>query len=301
MLRIVSSLFLLACVCCAQQSPSPAELVKQGQKLNSEGRQDEAIALYGRALEQSPKLYEAQLAWGIALDLKGEFADARNHLSQALELAPLEGRAQVQQATAISYAFEGRPDEASHFEVQIFSVRSGNSDFPGAAGTANELGRIYLEGGDVANAAKWYKTGYDTALQKPGITEAEKNLWLFRWENALARVASRGGQPEEAQKHIAAAKAALDKANDPDQMRFFPYLTGYVAFYSGDNKTAIAELQKADQRDPMVLALLGEAYEKSGNQKLAQDFYRKVLTSNGHNPANAFARPLAQRKLSGGN
>lgn len=33
------------------------ELVKQGQKLNSEGKQDEALALYTRALQLSPNLY----------------------------------------------------------------------------------------------------------------------------------------------------------------------------------------------------------------------------------------------------
>jgi tetratricopeptide (TPR) repeat protein len=274
-------------------------LVKQGEKLNSEGKQDEALSLYRKALDLSPNSYEAHLAAGIALDLKGEYAAARDDLTKALELAPHDARTQVLQASAISYAFEGRADQASEFEVQIFSTRSGNSDFSGAAGTANELGRIYLQSGDMANALKWYKVGYDTALKIPNLTDADQNLWLFRWEHAQARVAASSGQHEEAQKHVAAAKAALDKANNPDQLRFFPYLTGYVAFYAGDYKTASTELQKADQRDPMVLALLGEAYEKSGDLKQARDYYRKVLASNAHNPANAFARPLAMKKLGG--
>ncbi|MGA8867858.1 MAG: tetratricopeptide repeat protein [Candidatus Sulfotelmatobacter sp.] len=303
--RILCSCFLFAGICCAQQpassSPSTAalDLVKQGQKLNSEGKQDEALALYRQALEQSPNLYEAHLAAGIALDLKGEYAEARDHYSHALDLAPLEARVRVLEATAISYAFEGKSDEAERFEAQVFSVRSGNSDFIGAAETANELGRICLESGDVPCATKWYQAGYETALQKPNLADADKNLWLFRWEHAQARIAARSGEPEAAQKHVIAAKAALDKANNPDQARFFPYLTGYVAFYTGDNKTGITELLKADQRDPMILALLGEAYEKAGNQKEAQGFYRKVFTSNTHNPANAFARPLARKKLGG--
>ena len=79
-------------------------------------------------------------------------------------------------------------------------------------------------------------------------------------------------------------------------MRFYPYLSGYVAFYLGDYKTAIAELQKADQKDPFVLSLLAQAYEKSGDKAQALDYYRKVLTINSHSPTNAFARPLAKRK-----
>jgi tetratricopeptide (TPR) repeat protein len=142
--------------------------------------------------------------------------------------------------------------------------------------------------------------GYSTIAHKPDLTDADKNLWLFRWENAQARIAAQRGKADEAQQHIAAAKAALDKANNPDQMKFYPYLMGYVAFYTADYKTAIAELQKADQHDPATLALLGEAYEKSGDPAQAKAYYQRVLQLNNHNPANAFARPLATKKLSGG-
>jgi tetratricopeptide (TPR) repeat protein len=124
-------------------------------------------------------------------------------------------------------------------------------------------------------------------------------LWLFRWENAQARIAARQGKADEAKQHTSAAKAALEKANNPDQARFYPYLTGYVAFYLKDYKTAITDLQKADQRDPLNLVLLGEAYEKSGEAAKAKEYYRKVLMSNAHNPTNGFARPVAKKKLAG--
>jgi tetratricopeptide (TPR) repeat protein len=296
-------LFLLAAVCCAQQTPAPPalDLAKQGEKLNSEGKQDDALALYRQALEMSPNLYEAHLASGIALDLKGNYTEARQHLAKAIETAPAGAKQQAQRAMAFSYAFEGNASEAAKFEQQVFDARNSAPDYIGAAEIANELARIYLESGDTANAYKWYESGYETAQHKPDLTEADKNLWLFRWENAQARIAARRGKADEAQQHIAAAKAALDKANNADQARFFPYLTGYVAFYTGDYKTAIADLQKADQRDPLIPLLIGESYEKSGDRSQAMDYYRKVLASNAHNPTNAFARPLAQRKLMQGN
>ena len=73
---------------------------------------------------------------------------------------------------------------------------------------------------------------------------------------------------------------------------------GYVAFYLGDTKAAIANLLKADQRDPFILVLLAQAYEKSGDKTQAMEYYRKVLASNNHGPTNAFARPIAKKKLS---
>ena len=285
----------------AQQAAAPTaiDLVKQGQKLNGEGKQDEALALYSKALETSPNLFEAHLASGIALDLKGNYAEAREHLTKAIEAAPADAKQQALRTMAFSYAFEGNAGEAAKFEQQVFDARMFARDFTGAAETANELARIYLESGDAANALKWYQLGYETAQRRPDLSDADKNLWLFRWESAQARVAARQSKAAEAQQHVAAAKAALDKANNPDQARFYPYLTGYVAFYAGDYKTAIADLQTADQRDPLILALLAESYEKSGDRSQAMDYYRKVLAINTHNPTNAFARPIAKKKLAG--
>jgi tetratricopeptide (TPR) repeat protein len=274
-------------------------LVKQGQKLNSEGKQDEALARYQEALGKSPDFFEAHLASGMALDLKGDYGEARKHLSKAIEVASPEQKQQALRTMAISYAFEGNAKEAEQYEKQIFDARMAKQEFTDAAEVANELARLLLESGDVDGAERWYKTGFETALRKTDLQDADKNLWAFRWAHAQARIAARRGKKEQAQKHVAAAKAALDKANNPDQAIFYPYLVGYVAFYGGDYKTAIAELGKAEQRDPYILSLLAQAHEKSGDQAGALEYYRKVMASNGHGPTNAFARPLARKKLGG--
>jgi tetratricopeptide (TPR) repeat protein len=305
MLRTIFSFLLLAAFSSAQQpapAPAPApgspqDLVQQGQKLSREGKQDEALALYRQALDKAPGLYEAHLAAGVALDLKGEYAQAQEHFTKAIDLAGPDTKVQALRSMAISYAFEGNAKKAEKYEKQVIDSALAMSLWINAAEISNELARILLESGDVGDAYKWYKKGYETALRKSDRSDADKNLWLFRWENAQARIAARRGSAAEAQQHIAAAKAALDKASNPEQLRFYPYLTGYVAFYSGDYKTAIGELQKADQHDPMILALLGEAYEKSGDAARAKDYYQKVLEVNSHNPTNAWARPLAKKKL----
>src|SRR5208283_5905070 len=88
-------------------------LVKQGQKLNSEGKQDEALALYNRALQISPDLYQAQLAAGIALDLEAKYPDARLHLTKAIAVATPEQKVQALRTMAVSYAFTRDADHAA--------------------------------------------------------------------------------------------------------------------------------------------------------------------------------------------
>jgi len=304
-LFILSSVFV---TCLGQaaiaETTSPSTdaqaLVKQGQKLNSEGKQDDALRLYKQALEKSPNLYEAHLESGVALDLKGEYAEARKHLQKAIDVAPVEQKNRALRVMAFSYAFEGNSGEAEKYEKQVFDVLVAKPDFEAAAGVANELARIKLESGDIDGAASWYKIGYDTAIRKTDMKDTDKNLWSFRWAHAQARIAARRGRRDEAQKQIALAKTALEKANNPDQAQFFPYLTGYVAFYGGDYKTAITELGKASQEDPFILVLIAQSYEKSGDSMRAKEYYEKVMANNGHGPTNAFARPIARKKLAGG-
>jgi Predicted N-acetylglucosaminyl transferase len=283
------------------QTPSDdvQALVKQGQKLNSEGQQNEALKLYKQALEKSPNSYEAHLESGVALDLTGEYRKAREHLQKAIDVAPADQKNRALRVMAFSYAFENNAAEAEKYEKQVFDALMAKSDFEGAAGVANELARIKLESGDIDGAANGYKTGYDTAMRKTEMKDADKNLWAFRWAHARARIAARRGQREEAQKQVAVAKAALEKANNPDQAEFLPYLTGYVAFYGGDYKAAITELQKASQEDPFILVLLAQSYEKAGDAASAKEYYGKVMANNSHGPTNAFARPVARKKLAG--
>jgi tetratricopeptide (TPR) repeat protein len=288
---------LLLCVAALAQS-DPADLIKQARKLNNEGHQDQALALYTQVLQANPSSYEANLGAGVVLDLDGRYDDARKHFAKAIEVAPPENKAQANRNMAFSYAFERKAADAARYEQPLYDEDIAGKNFFAAGEVANELARIYLESGDLDNAQKWYGMGHEAGLQQSDIKPAGIDLWNFRWEHAQARIAARRGQRAEAQQHVAAAKAILDKGTNPQQAPFFPYLEGYVAFYLGDTKPAIAALQKADQRDPFILVLLAQAYEKSGDKTQAIEYYRKVLASNNHNPTNAFARPIAKKKLS---
>jgi tetratricopeptide (TPR) repeat protein len=199
---------------------------------------------------------------------------------------------------AFSYAFERNAAGAAKYEQPLYDDDITKKNFFAAGEVANELARIYLESGDLDNAQTWYAKGHDAGLKQKDIKPAGVDLWNFRWEHAQARIAARRGNRAEAQKHVAAAKAIIDKGTNPEQAPFFPYLEGYVAYYLGDYKGAIADLQNADQRDPFILVLLAQSYEKSGDKTQAIEYYKKVLAANNHNPTNAFARPIAKKKLS---
>src|SRR5437899_4430464 len=121
-----------------------ADLVKQARQLNSEGKQSEAVALYKKAISiaSGKDLYDALLGAGSALDLKGQYDDARKYLAKAIEVAPADSKIQALKTMAISYVFERNAKEAAKFENQAFDSQIAAQKFVDAAGTGNELARI---------------------------------------------------------------------------------------------------------------------------------------------------------------
>jgi tetratricopeptide (TPR) repeat protein len=283
----------------AAQDPS-ADLLKQGQQALRAGNHEEALKIFEAAIAKAPTFPTAHIQAGIALDLMGRYADARKHFDSAITVAAQpEDKARARRAMAMSYAFQRNCDGVARSESPLYQTYLDAGDFFNAGEVANELARACLESGSIDQAAAWYKRGYDAGVKEPGIKPERKDLWDFRWEHAQARLAARRGQKAEAQKHVAAARAILDKGTNPDQAQYLPYLTGYVAFYGGDMATALADLQKGNQNDPFILCLIAQAYEKQGDKDKAMEYYRKVLASNAHGPTNAYARPVARQRVGG--
>ena len=281
----------------AGAQPATPPLIQDAQKLADAGKHDEALALYQKALSADRKSMDAHLGAGRALDFLGRHAEARRSYQAALELAPPDGRAQPLSATAVSYAFESNAPGAARFYQMVFDERIAAGNPGGAAGTANALGRVYLETGDRENAEKWYRTGYDTSKRIANATEAERDLWTMRWLNAQGRIAARRGNAAEARRHAAALAELLAKGQNEGERPQLQYLLGYIALEAGEHDRAIAELEKGNLTDTFVLGLIGRAYEKKGDAANARAYYAKVLASPGHSLNTAFARRWAQAYL----
>jgi tetratricopeptide (TPR) repeat protein len=242
---------------------------------------------------------------GVQLDLEGKGSEARAYFQKAIDSAQTPGaRANAERDMAMSWAFEGNCKKTGEYEQKIIDYWvTREKEDPGSAfyqegEMADEAGRVCIDADDLNAAAEWYRKGFDLGSKEPGISADRKALWEFRWAHAQARISARRGDREEAAKHVAEAKAALDKMSTlrMQQQAFFPYLTGYVAFYLGDYKTAGADLEKA-QNDPFIQCLLGQTYEKLGERDRAMELYRRAGAARAHNPPAAYAVPFARKKL----
>jgi tetratricopeptide (TPR) repeat protein len=298
-LRLLIASAIALCVATGRATPQSTNLLDEGEQKLREGRHADALAIYNKVLAESPDSYQANNQAGVALDLLGQYPEARKHFEKAIAVATnAEEKSRASRNMAMSYAFSRDCARVEKYQGPVVDDAIKAGKLTDAGNAANELARACLESGDIDRASEWYKKGHEAVVKDTSLTAAQKDLWEFRWEHAQARIAARRGDAAGAQKYVAAAKAILDKGTNPEQAPFLPYLTGYVAFYDGDYKTAVADFGKANQEDPFILCMLAQSYEKLGDGTKAAEYYKKALTSNAHNPANAYARPIAMKKAS---
>ncbi len=246
------------------------------------------------------------------LDTEGQTAKAREIFQALITGAPdPAAKAAAQRAMAMSYAFDGDCANTVKYELMVIDYwktreqAEPQNAFYQQGEMANEGARVCIDAGDLKMAEKYYRLGSELGLKEPEPKTHPKSLWDFRLEHALARLAAQRGDKAGAQQHVAAARTALDSdsAMAAQQERFFPYLVGYVALFTGDLAQAESVLGKTlamqgNQRDPFMHALLGMTFERLGQADKAREYYQKAYDlATAHNPPAAFARPFARKKL----
>jgi tetratricopeptide (TPR) repeat protein len=285
----------------SQQGPPQPEFVRQANQLARDGKLADALKILEEHTGVAADAFAANIGAGNVLDLMDKGEEARKHFAKAVEIAPTpQQKEQANRATAMSWAFEGNCRKTLEYEQKVIDFYKGEQNFFQQGEVADEGARVCIDNGDLNAAEEWYKMGHDLGMKEPGIKPDRVDLWNFRWEHAQARIAARRGNKAEAEKHVAAAKAILDKGTNPTQVQFFPYLVGYVALYAGDYKTALENLEKANQNDPFIQCLMAETYEKSGDKAKAAELYKKASATTAHNPPGAYAH-RATRPVDGAN
>jgi tetratricopeptide (TPR) repeat protein len=263
----------------------------------------------GRGGAPSPRADSIRTAQ--RLDAEGKHQEARVIFQKLIDNAPDEqARAQVNRRMAMSYGYDANCARVIEYEEKVIAYHvtrraSEPQDAHYQEGEmANEAARVCHDHGFLDEAERMYRRGSELGNMEPEPRTHPRSLWDYRLAHALGRINARRGNAAEAQRWIAEARKALD--SDPEmaegQERYFPYLVGYVALYTGDLKTAEEQIMKAIasglDNDPFQVVLLGMTYEKMGNQAKATEMYERAFEmSDGSNPPNVYSRYFTRQKL----
>ncbi len=219
-----------------------------------EGKVDEAISYFQKAVQINPGYTDGHLHLGNALLQKGRVDEAITQIEQALQIKPDYEKAHNSLGMALSK--KGRVDEAiAHYE-QALRIKP---DYPNAQ---NNLGNALLRKGRVDEAI----THYERALQiKPDFANAHASL-----ADALLQK----GRADEAITHFQQAlQIKPDLADAHDHL-------GIALAQKGRVDEAITHFQQALQIKPELADAhdhLGIALLQKGNVNEAITHFRNAL------------------------
>ena len=266
-----------------------------------EGDLDKSKAAFEAGLALEPKSARANVGLANALTLKGDYAGARERLAAALPLlAPGVPPGSVRYGTAMSYLYEGKPQEAiKALEPYVDEYRKSPSmSFPEVF-VHNSLARIYLESGNGEAAIAHYEKGFEAVKNSTTMAEDDKKVWLGRLHHGRGRSLARLGKHTEAWAEADVVKKMIDEGGEQGKQYIpaYHYLAGYLKLEAGEIPAAIEHLTQADADDPFHKLLLARAYEKAGEKEKARAAYQEIVDSRVNNLERALAYPEAKKKL----
>ncbi|HEY6034296.1 MAG TPA: tetratricopeptide repeat protein [Kofleriaceae bacterium] len=272
--------------------PNPYD--SYGELLMEEGKFDESIASYKKALAIDGNFVASYI--GISNDqmFQGKTEDARKTLAQFAKVARTDGERRTAIFwTAIVYSADGAWDKAVAEGEKMVAIANERKDQAMLANDYNFLGNTLLEAGRPDEAAAKYKLQQE-ANEKANVPDGVKELTKRSGLYDDARVALAKHDVKTAQAKAKAFAQQVSVKQNPFEVRQSHELNGMVALETKQWKTAADELAHANQRDPRVLYLAALALKGEGDAKGAKAMALRAADFNGLAPDYAYVRASAK-------
>jgi tetratricopeptide (TPR) repeat protein len=262
------------------------------------GRFDEAITQYNKALAIEPNFINSHFGIAAALAYQGKVSEAQAQLQKMTEKARNDGeRRTALFGQMVVAADSGKLDQALAEVDKQYALGQKNNDVAAMAGDLQLKGNILLEMGRYDDARQAYEQALKMTSESNLSQGVKDNAARFNHYN-LARV-------DIAKKDLAAAKTetqtfrqGAEAAKNANQLKQAHELAGRIALEEKNYDTAIAEFGQANQQNPDVLYLLGQAYQGKGDTAKAKENFTKAAKFNSLPQLNyAFVRSKAEKAL----
>ena len=271
-------------------------------KLQAEGKYDEAINNYVRALEINPNDSKTHYNIGTAFQAKGDYDHSERAYVKALEIDPQNVKAQAAKDGLTKLINEKKTQNLSakalelqnsgNFQEAITMYLAAISISPDDPFLIYNLGTAYQAAGDASNAYQSYQKALDKDKANQTYLDAIKQIKI-ELANPLIQSAVNKQTANDLIGAIADYTKALEYTPD-DAQTYFNLATAHQANKQAEQ--AIQSYSKASVLDPKGQAdaffFLGTIYEEQRNNKLAIQSYQKYLQNA---PTGSYAKDSKDR------
>jgi tetratricopeptide (TPR) repeat protein len=240
------------------------------------GRFDESVAMYRKALAADPNFAPSYIGIASNLTYQRKYDAARAEASKLQRAARNDAdRRNALFATAITYADEGKLDQALAELKKQYAVAEKINDAAAMAGDAVAMGDLLLEAGKPDEAGTQYEKALQLQLDSDLSPEVKEDAKLVHHYN-LGRVAVHSKDLAGARKHAETFMHGATAKKNTAEIRQAHELAGTIALKEKKFDQAITHLRKANQQNPYVLYRMGKAYKGKGDQAKADELFRQA-------------------------
>ncbi len=279
-----------------QNDPNPYD--SYAELLLKKGEFEESIEYYRQALEIQPKFIASIIGISTNLTLLERHEDACNELASIEFLSDDPGNLKRMHVAKAVVNVDRRNFDRAIEELKMnISISKDIKDDVALGQDLAHIGGLYLMSDDYENAIKYSEKSIEY-FERSNISQELKYYIKRQLFVSAGRVAWHQNDIEKLKKYTEKYESSAQKTLNLNEIRNVHELTGHINLLEEKYEDAIYEYRQANLENPIILYMMGTAYEELGDYKKAQKIYKSVAHFNSLNDMNyAFIRKIALEKL----
>jgi tetratricopeptide (TPR) repeat protein len=276
-------------------NPNPYD--SYAELLLKQGKYDESIAQYKKALEKDPQFASSLAGIGNNYVFKGDYEGARKYYQQYSDNSvTTNGKLDALFLKALTYIHEGNSEEAVKTFDDYRALADKENLVTNSINSYAFQGFTATESGNPTEGMKYFEKA-EALIGKSNLPEATKenmttNAMLWRFYSL-----TQNNDLDNAQAEYNEAKAKIESRNNPNEVMFLNSLQGLFELKKGDYDRALTYFSQADNQDPWTWYFSAVAYSKKGDKQNSAKLFDKVTKWNVNSLNLAFVRNHAKEEL----
>jgi tetratricopeptide (TPR) repeat protein len=276
--------------------PNPYD--SYAEMLSKQGRYEESITQYQKALNINPGFFNSRMGISNNLIFLNKYDEAKENCDQSFEIAKNDGERRFALFAKTVACIDQGDTEGALVEMQKqYDIAKNINDAGAMTGDLTTMGNILFGAGKYDDAKIKYEEALKVMDGSNLAEEVKDNTRRLDIYNR-GRIALMTGKIEDAKKLAEEFSASANKVNNTFQIWLAHSLNGSIAMQEKDYKKAISEFEKSNLQNPQTFYYMALAYEKDGNVAEAKKYADKCANFNALiNINQAFVRNKAKQML----
>ncbi len=244
------------------------------------GQYEPAIENYRKALSIDVDFSNSYAGISVAQSLQGNTELAQEAAAEMLAAANSSGQKQAALFSAVTaHLYADDTDSAIATALQIFELAETENDHAAQGNVLEYMGDIMFAEADTEKARVYHSAAIAHRLQSRTNDESKARAERTH-QYKVAMIAIIDGDIEAAKNAAATYATAVTTIGSSFERRRAHELAGFIALMDKDGETAVAELARADQTNPIVLYWSAAANRVVGNNTAAIELATRAANRN---------------------